>query len=66
MRSRPSHELNKVVVPLEGKSICAEVTDLFREDLSGSVKAERNLDVFVHEISVDGFRAADNSGIKAI
>ena len=64
VRCRSSHQSDEVIVALAGESIDTQISDSLRVSLGGSVKAETHLNVFILEVTVDGFRATNNSALR--
>ena len=60
MRSGASHQLHEVPVFFGGVAVACHVADKFAIDLGSRVKAERNLHVFVLEVTIDRLGDTDN------
>ena len=60
MAGAATHEADEVPVFLCRVGIALDVSDQLAIDLAGGIEAEGGLDHLVFEVTVDGFRAADN------
>ena len=66
MRGRATHKTDEVVVLLGGNDIRAKISNSFRVDLGGSIKAKADWDVLILEVTVDGLWAANDSALSAV
>ena len=60
MRSRTSHQLDKVPVFAGRVTVTLNVTDYFRVSLTSRIKTERSFNHLVLQVTVDSLRTTDN------
>lgn len=63
MGSRSSHKSHEVVVTLARQSVNTQVTDTLRICFCSCIKTERNFNMFIFQITVNGFWASNNSAL---
>ena len=63
MRSRSSHKSHEVVVTFAWECVNTKVTNTLRICFCSCIKTERNFNMFIFQITVNGFRTSNNSAL---